>query len=73
MAELHGLDKKKLGKDFMVKFAMTLEDTEALLERDGNGDYLRHPREVSSLQDMLPQTERAELRVRQEMQDICRD
>ena len=40
VAELHALDSKKLGQEFMVRFATTLEDTEALLERDGNADYL---------------------------------
>ena len=60
VAELHGLNAKKLGDEYMVRFATTLEDTEALLERDGNADYLRHPREVTALQDMLPKNERAE-------------
>ena len=60
MAELHTLDNKKLGQDFMIRFATTLEDTEALLERDGNADYLCHPREVTALQDILPKSERVE-------------
>ena len=31
-----------------------------MLERYGNADYLRHPREVTALQDMLPKGERVE-------------
>ena len=30
------------------------------LDTNGNGDYLRHPREVSYLQDMLPRREKLE-------------
>ena len=57
MDELHSLDHKKLGKNFIYKFAATLLDTETLLDANENGDYLRHPREVAYLQDKLPEAE----------------
>ena len=44
MDELHSLDHRKLGDSFIHKFAATLIDTEALLDANQNGDYLRHPR-----------------------------
>ena len=58
--DLHNLDKKKLGDNFIPKFAATLLDTETLLDAVGQGDYLRHPREVAFLQDMLPKEEARE-------------
>ena len=58
--ELHGLNKDKLGDNFMSKFATTLLDTETLLDNMGSGEYLRHPREVAFLQDMLPKGEALE-------------
>ena len=57
MDELHSLDHRKLGDNFIHKFAATLLDTEALLDANQNGDYLRHPREVAYLQDKLPEAE----------------
>ena len=58
--DLHSLDKKKLGDNFIPKFAATLLDTETQLDSVGQGDYLRHPREVAFLQDMLPKEEARE-------------
>ena len=60
MDELHGLDHRKLGDSFIHKFAATLIDTEALLDANQNGDYLRHPREVAHIQDKLPRSEKLE-------------
>ena len=60
MDELHSLDYKKLGDNFIHKLAATLIDTEALLDANQNGDYLRHPREVAYIQDKLPRSEKLE-------------
>ena len=60
MDELHSLDHKKLGDNFIHKFAATLIDTEALLDANQNGDYLRHPREIAYIQDKLPRSEKLE-------------
>ena len=60
MADLHSLDYKKLGNSFISKFSATLNDTEKLLEANGNADHLSHPREVVQLQDMLPRNEKLE-------------
>ena len=60
MEELHALDAGKLGGNFMAKLATILVDTEALLDQNGNGDYLRHPREIAHIQDMLPKMEQLE-------------
>ena len=65
VGELHELSKKKSNKDFMVLFATTLEETEALLMKDDNQDYLKHPRELALLQDMLPVAEKREFIRRQ--------
>ena len=53
MSDLHSLDHKKLGSTFISKFSATLNDTEKLLEANGNADNLSHPREVVQLQDMV--------------------
>ena len=55
--ELYILNGSKLGGNFMAKLVTTLIDTEALLDQNGNGDYLRHPREIARIQDMLPRAE----------------
>ena len=56
MVELHSLDWRKLGtNNFLKKFATMLEDTEQTLVGIGSEDYLRHAREVASLEDMLPE------------------
>ena len=60
MSDLHSLDHKKLGSSFISKFSATLNDTEKLLEVNGNADHLSHPREVVQLQDMLPRNEKLE-------------
>ena len=60
MSDLHSLDHKKLGNSFISKFSATLNDTEKLLEANGNADHLSHPREVVQLQDMLPRNEKLE-------------
>ena len=60
MDELHILDHKKLWDSFIHKFAATLIDTEALLDANQNGDYLRHPREVAYMLDKLPKAEKLE-------------
>ena len=60
MEELHSIDAAKLGVNFISKLAATLLDTETLLDANGNGDYLRHPREVAALQQMLPRVEKIE-------------
>ena len=59
MDELHSLDHRKLGDNFIHKFTVTLLDTEALLDANQNGDYLCHPREVAYMQDKLQKAERA--------------
>ena len=58
MEELHNLNASKLGGNFMAKPATTLVDTEALLDQNGIGDYLRHSREIAHIQDMLPKAEK---------------
>ena len=60
MDELHSVDYRKLGDDFIPVFAATLLDTEALLDANQNGDHLRHPREVVYMQNKLPKAERVE-------------
>ena len=61
MAELYALSRSKLKpSDLMVKFCNTLIDTEALLDGIAQGDYLRHPREVAALEDLLPTAEAQE-------------
>ena len=57
---MHSLDHRKLGDNFIHKFAATLLDTEALLDANQNGDYLCHPREVAYMQDKLPKAEQLE-------------
>ena len=54
VAELHGLSYKKLKDGFMQKLCVTLQDTEKLLASAGQDGYLRHPREVAALEDLLP-------------------
>ena len=62
VADLHALGKAKMGNaEKMIKLANTLVDTEALLDGIGQGDYLRHPRELDELEEMLPYQEAAEL------------
>ena len=56
--DLHSLDHRKLGDSFIHKFAATLVDTEALLDANQNGFYIRHPREVAHIQDKLPRVEK---------------
>ena len=58
--DLHSLDHRKLGDSFIHKFAATLVDTEALLDANQNGHYIRHPREVAHIQDKLPRVEKLE-------------
>ena len=58
MKDLHEVDHKKLGNRFMTRMAIMLEDTETLLAKDGQDDYLRHPMEVNALQKLLPQKEK---------------
>ena len=41
--ELHSLDSKQLGDNFVSRLATTLVDTETLLDNNGNGDYLCCP------------------------------
>lgn len=61
VSELYNLSKLKLKpEDLMVRFHNTLLDTETLLDEVGQGDYLRHPREVSALEDLLPTEEAKE-------------
>ena len=60
MEELHTLDVGKLGENFKAKLATTLVNTTALLDQNGNGDYLRHPREIDNIQNMLPKMEQLE-------------
>ena len=55
--ELHILNASELGGNFMAKLVTTLIDTEALLDQNGNGDYLRHPGEIAHIQDILPRAE----------------
>ena len=62
MSALHGLKKTRLNhSDFMIKLCNTLVDTETLLDGIGQGDYLRHPRELAELEDLLPHHEAQEL------------
>ena len=72
MEELHALDASNLGGNFMAKLAMTLVDTEALLDQNGNGDYLIHPREIAHIQDMLPNAEKLEYIKRENRVRICK-
>ena len=61
MEELRTLHaSNKLGGNFMAKLANTLIDTRARLDKNGNGDYLRHPREIAHIQNMLPRAEKLE-------------
>merc|ERR1711971_1266700 len=54
MQSLHKLEKSKNKRDFMVLFATTLEDTEALLAKEMNESHLKNDREVEKLLDMIP-------------------
>ena len=61
VAELHALaDLRVKPSELMIKFCNTLLDTETLLDEIGSGDYLRHPREVAALEDLLPNHEAQE-------------
>ena len=61
VTELNDLFKLKLSNaDLIVKFHNTLVDTEALLDSIGQGAYLRHPREVAAMEDLLPREEARE-------------
>ena len=61
VSELYNLSSLKLKSlDMMVKLCTTLVDTEALLDSIHQGDYLRHPREVAALEDLLPTYEAQE-------------
>ena len=51
MDELYRLDHRKLGNDFIHKFASSLLDAETLLDDNQLGSHLRHPREVAYIQE----------------------
>ena len=60
MAELMGLDSKKLGQRFIGRFCTTLLDTHALLASMGEEDWLTASRSVSELENKLPREEKME-------------
>ena len=60
MAELMGLDHKKLGSKFMGKFCTLLLDTHSLLASMGEEDWLVSSRSVSELEAKLPREEQIE-------------
>ena len=60
MAELMGLDHKKLGSLFMGKFCTLLLDTHSLLVTLNEVDWLVTNRAVADLEDKLPKEERIE-------------
>ena len=59
LKELHSLNHKKSGGQFMAKFATTLSDVKSLLTETGQVDYLYHSGEVDRLIDILPHSEKA--------------
>ena len=60
MVELLSLSHRKLGKKFMSKFSVMLEDSEALLISIGMQDWLTSSRSVSDMEDLLPDSEKLE-------------
>ena len=60
MAELMGLDSKKLGHRFMSRFCTTLLDTHSLLASMGEEDWLTASRSMSVLENKLPRDEKIE-------------
>ena len=41
----------------MRKLCDTLLNTESVMDALGQGEYLRHPREIAALEDLLPHNE----------------
>ena len=58
--ELEALDHKKLGKSFMPKFTILVEDAYVSLNNLGELDWLTSTRALSELEDQLPNEEKAE-------------
>ena len=48
----------------MRKLCDTLLNTESVMDALGQGEYLRHPREIAALEDLLPHNEKVELATR---------
>ena len=61
MAELMGLDSRKLGQQFMGKFCTMLLDTHSLLVTLNEVDWLVTNKTVAEMEDKLPREERLEL------------
>jgi hypothetical protein len=60
MAELMGLDSKKLGQQFMGKFCTMLMDTHSLLVTLNEVEWLVTNKTVAEMEDKLPREERLE-------------
>ena len=60
MADLLALSHRKVGKKFIAKFSVILEDSEALLSSIGQQAWLTSPRSVADLEDLLPVSEKME-------------
>ena len=62
MADLYELQDVKLpAQKLMRKLCDTLINTEVVMDNLGQGEYLRHPREIAALEDLLPHGEKVEL------------
>ena len=60
MGDLLSLNHRKIGKKFVAKFSVMLEDSEALLGSIGQQAWLTSPRSVADLEDLLPASEKME-------------
>ena len=60
MTEVAAMDHKKLGKSFLPKFAILINDAYINLESIGELDCLTSKRALSLLEDQLPNNEKAE-------------
>ena len=60
MKEVEALDHKKLGKTFMPKFTILVNDAYASLDNISELDWLTSKRATSELEDQLPNEEKAE-------------
>ena len=60
MKEVEALDHKKLGKSFMLKFTILINDAYASLNNIDELDWLTSKRATSELEDQLPNEEKAE-------------
>ena len=60
MGDLLSLSHRKVGKKFVAKFSVMLEDSEAMLGAIGQQAWLTSPRSVADLEDLLPDSEKLE-------------